>query len=59
MTLIDRINAMYGRDTVRCGIFLTEGLWRTRSQSARHVSALSLAPLRFERSLRVDAHDFR
>jgi hypothetical protein len=28
-------------------------------RAADVVSALSLAPLRFERSLRVDAHDFR
>jgi error-prone DNA polymerase len=31
----------------------------TADGRARNVSALSLAPLRFERSLPVDAHDFR
>ena len=31
----------------------------TADGRARNVSALLLAPLRFERSLRVDAHDFR
>jgi hypothetical protein len=31
----------------------------TADGRARNVSTLSLAPLRFERSLRVDAHDFR
>jgi DNA polymerase V len=30
MIAIDRINAKYGRDTVRCGLFRTDGAWRTR-----------------------------
>jgi hypothetical protein len=30
MAAIDRLNGKYGRDTVRCGIFPTEGQWRTR-----------------------------
>src|SRR5262249_50804399 len=30
MAAIDQINAKYGRDTIRCGIFPTAGLWRTR-----------------------------
>jgi DNA polymerase V len=30
MAVIDRVNAKYGRDTVRCGIFPTDGAWRTR-----------------------------
>jgi len=30
MAAIDRVNAKYGRDTVRCGVFHTSGLWRTR-----------------------------
>ena len=29
MTAIDQVNAKYGRDTVRCGIFPTAGAWRT------------------------------
>ena len=30
MIAVDRINAKYGRDTVRCGLFHKFGLWRTR-----------------------------
>jgi len=30
MAAVDRLNGKYGRDTVRCGLFHTEGLWRTR-----------------------------
>jgi DNA polymerase V len=30
MAAVDHLNAKYGRDTVRCGIFPTEGAWRTR-----------------------------
>ncbi len=30
MAAIDHLNGKYGRDTVRCGIFHTAGLWRTR-----------------------------
>jgi DNA polymerase V len=30
MAAIDRVNAKYGRDTVRCGVFHTSGAWRTR-----------------------------
>jgi DNA polymerase V len=30
MAAVDRLNGKYGRDTVRCGIFPTEGVWRTR-----------------------------
>lgn len=30
MTAIDYLNVKYGRDTVRCGIFHTDGRWRTR-----------------------------
>lgn len=30
MTAIDRLNGKYGRDTVRCGLFQSEGVWRTR-----------------------------
>lgn len=30
MAAIDRINAKFGRDTVRCGIFQSGGAWRTR-----------------------------
>jgi DNA polymerase V len=30
MAAIDRINAKFGRDTVRCGLFQTNGSWRTR-----------------------------
>jgi DNA polymerase V len=40
MAAIDRINAKYGRDTVRCGIFPTDGAWRTRfaSRSPRYTT---------------------
>lgn len=30
MAAVDRLNGKYGRDTVRCGLFHTEGQWRTR-----------------------------
>ena len=30
MAAVDRLNGKYGRDTVRCGLFHTDGLWRTR-----------------------------
>src|SRR5499426_3258289 len=30
MAAVDHLNAKYGRDTVRCGIFPTDGAWRTR-----------------------------
>jgi DNA polymerase V len=30
MAAVDRLNGKYGRDTVRCGLFHTEGLLRTR-----------------------------
>ncbi|MCG3145707.1 MAG: Protein UmuC [Gammaproteobacteria bacterium] len=30
MAAIDRLNAKYGRDAVRCGLFQSEGVWRTR-----------------------------
>jgi len=30
MAAVDRLNGKYGRDTVRCGLFHTEGPWRTR-----------------------------
>jgi len=30
MAAVDRLNGKYGRDTVRCGIFSTDGAWRTR-----------------------------
>jgi len=30
MAAVDLVNAKYGRDTVRCGIFPTDGQWRTR-----------------------------
>lgn len=30
MAVIDRLNTKYGRDTVRCGLFHTDGLWQTR-----------------------------
>jgi DNA polymerase V len=30
MAAVDRLNGKYGRDTVRCGLFHTEGTWRTR-----------------------------
>jgi DNA polymerase V len=30
MAAVDHLNGKYRRDTVRCGVFLTDGLWRTR-----------------------------
>jgi DNA polymerase V len=30
MAAVDHLNGKYGRDTVRCGLFHTEGAWRTR-----------------------------
>src|SRR5262245_16081265 len=30
MAAIDRVNAKFGRDTVRCGIFPADGAWHTR-----------------------------
>lgn len=30
MAAIDRLNVKFGRDTVRCGMFPSEGVWRTR-----------------------------
>ncbi len=30
MAAVDRLNGKYGHDTVRCGLFHTEGPWRTR-----------------------------
>lgn len=30
MAAIDRLNGKFGRDTVRCGLFPSEGVWRTR-----------------------------
>jgi DNA polymerase V len=30
MAAVDHLNRKYGRDTVRCGIFPTDGTWRTR-----------------------------
>lgn len=30
MTAIDRLNGKFGRDTVRCGLFQSQGVWRTR-----------------------------
>jgi DNA polymerase V len=30
MRAIDEINARYGRDTVTCGIYPSDGIWRTR-----------------------------
>jgi DNA polymerase V len=30
MSAVDQLNSKYGRDTVRCGIFHTDGRWRTR-----------------------------
>ena len=30
MAAIDRLNGKFGRDTVRCGMFQSEGVWRTR-----------------------------
>jgi DNA polymerase V len=30
MMAVDHLNGKYGRDTVRCGIFPTAGVWRTR-----------------------------
>jgi DNA polymerase V len=30
MAAVDQLNGKYGRDTVRCGIFPTDGQWRTR-----------------------------
>jgi DNA polymerase V len=43
MAAVDRLNGKYGRDTVRCGLFHTEGLWRTRfaKRSPRHTTRWS------------------
>ncbi|HJZ80432.1 MAG TPA: DUF4113 domain-containing protein [Pyrinomonadaceae bacterium] len=30
MAAVDHLNGKYGRDTVRCGLFHTDGAWRTR-----------------------------
>jgi DNA polymerase V len=30
MAAVDRLNSKYGCDTARCGIFPTDGAWRTR-----------------------------
>lgn len=41
MTAIDRLNGKYGRDTVRCGLFPSEGVWRTcfRQRSPRYTTS--------------------
>lgn len=40
MAAIDRLNGKYGQDTVRCGLFQSEGAWRTRfsQRSSRYTT---------------------
>ncbi|MEP7338572.1 MAG: Y-family DNA polymerase [Acidobacteriota bacterium] len=32
MAAMDRVNGRFGRDVVRCGLYVSEGVWRTRAE---------------------------